>query len=97
MTPSESLKRELEAELGRVKNEEAQIEEDLNFYLASISNADSRVNGSSYESIDLKSKVEKVENFIPCFEAIFENAKSFQLKLMNVAHCLIALASWFAD
>lgn len=81
MTPSESLKRELEAELGRVKNEEAQIEEDLNFYLASISNADSRVNGSSYESIDLKSKVEKVENFIPCFEAIFENAKKLSAQV----------------
>eukprot|EP01041_Mallomonas_annulata_P006086 gene6086-12279_t len=76
MLSSDSLRKELEAELAVVRNEEERIDHELRQYFAAVSGGRSLQKKSQmYESEDVSTYVSKIERFAPCFEAMEVDAK----------------------
>lgn len=71
---SEAARRELEAELAKLRSHEAEIDADLRQYFSELSGEYSS-SSAKHDSSDLRSNVKKIEKFSPCFEAMGQDSK----------------------
>lgn len=80
-------KKELQAELSRLIEEESSIDSDLREYFSSLSGNNRQKATASpgaslaFDSTDLSKNIAKVKDFAPCFEAMVQDSKKLALQV----------------